>query len=205
MVNTEKRKPSDKKKLVFKKKTKFQKLLKPIKEKLYNLYKLKILTYKQYKYYLSKVKKKIFNYIGWLNKQKEKLNITNKNLIPLNNQKRINLDYNGIVHILCTNNNTIITATNNKGNTIFWASGGTEGFKGGKKGSSYAAHKIAKKIAKKLLKRGINKIKVKIKGFGQGRRSAIKGLKTTKLKINIIQDVTPIPYNGCRPQKRRRK
>ena len=179
------------------------KKLKKFEEKLLNLVKIKLLTYKQYKYYLSKAKKKFL-----LENQKKDniLNIPNKSKEFINSLQKKNISqYTGIVHILCTNNNTIITATNNKGDVILWNSGGTIGLKGGKRGSSYAAHKLARNLAKKILKIGISQIKVKIKGFGQGRRSAIKGLKSTKIKIEQIQDITPIPHNGCRPSKRRRK
>jgi small subunit ribosomal protein S11 len=179
------------------------KKLKKFEEKLLNLVKLKLLTMKQLKYYLSKAKKKI---VLENNKKEEVLKFSNKSKDILNSlQKKIVVQYSGIVHILCTNNNTIITATNNKGDTILWNSGGVLGLKGGKRGSSYAAHKLARNVAKRILKKGINQIKVKIKGFGQGRRSAIKGLKSTKIKIDQIQDITPIPHNGCRAPKRRRK
>ena len=177
------------------------KKLKKFEEKLLNLVKLRILTNKQSKYYLSKAKRKL---ILDNSKKEDILNLTNKQNISIQKKSNI-IQYSGIVHILCTNNNTIISATNNQGDVILWSSGGSIGLKGGKRGSSYAAHKIARSLAKKILKKGITQIKVKVKGFGQGRRSAIKGLKSTKIKIEQIQDVTPIPHNGCRPPKRRRK
>lgn len=179
------------------------KKLKKFEEKLLNLVKIKLLTNKQYKYYLSKAKKK---FISNNHKKEDILSLPNRNKEIISSlQKKNFIQYSGIVHILCTNNNTIITATNNKGDVIVWNSGGTIGLKGAKRGSSYAAHKLARSLAKKILKRGINQIKVKIKGFGQGRRSAIKGLKSTKIKIEQIQDITPVPHNGCRAPKRRRK
>jgi len=190
-------------KIIIKKDKVIIKKLKKFEEKLLNLVKIKLLTNKQYKYYLSKAKKK---FIFENNKKEDILSLTNRNKEILTSlQKKNYVQYTGIVHVLCTNNNTIITATNNKGDVILWNSGGTIGLKGAKRGSSYAAHKLARSLAKKILKRGINQIKVKIKGFGQGRRSAIKGLKSTKIKIEQIQDITPVPHNGCRPSKRRRK
>jgi small subunit ribosomal protein S11 len=173
------------------------KKLKTFEEKLLTLVKSKVLTSKQYKYYLLKAKRKLI----FENKKKNEI----FNIKKIINKKKTIINTSGIVHVLCTNNNTIISATNNKGDVILWNSGGTIGLKGSKRGSSYAAHKIARILAQKILKKGINQIKVRIKGFGQGRRSAIKGLKSTKIKIEQIKDVTPIPHNGCRPPKHRRK
>ena len=110
----------------------------------------------------------------------------------------------GIVHISATFNNTIITVTDIYGTVIAWSSAGHNGFKGSKKSTPYAAQITAENIAKKTITFGINNITVKIQGPGAGRDSAIRGLISMGLNINIIQDITPIPHNGCRASKKRR-
>ena len=110
----------------------------------------------------------------------------------------------GIVHIHSTFNNTIITITDLKGNTISWASAGSSGFKGTKKGTSFAAQTASKKATLNAIESGLKKVKVLVKGRGPGRETAIRVLQTTGIKIVSIKDITPIPYNGCRPPNRRR-
>jgi len=110
----------------------------------------------------------------------------------------------GIAHIQATFNNTIVTITDLNGNTIAWASAGTEGFKGSRKSTPFAAQKAAESAARKGMEHGLKQVDVYVKGPGAGRESAIRALQATGLKINAIKDVTPIPHNGCRPPKRRR-
>jgi small subunit ribosomal protein S11 len=109
-----------------------------------------------------------------------------------------------IAHIQSTFNNTIITITDEKGNTLCWASSGSVGFKGTRKGTPYAASKAAEDVAKKVKEFGVQEIEVRLKGPGQGREAALRTLHAQGLKIVAIKDVTPIPHNGCRPPKRRR-
>ena len=110
----------------------------------------------------------------------------------------------GIAHINSTFNNTIITITDNTGNTISWSSSGNKGFKGSRKSTPFAAQLAAEEAGKKAMEHGMKNIEVVVKGPGNGRESAIRALNSTGLKISIIKDITPIPHNGCRPSKRRR-
>lgn len=110
----------------------------------------------------------------------------------------------GIVHIHSSFNNTIITVTDLKGNTITWSSAGNVGFKGTRKGTSFAAQTASKKATLQAIECGLKKVKVLVKGRGPGRETAIRALQTTGVKIVSIKDITPIPYNGCRPPNRRR-
>ena len=110
----------------------------------------------------------------------------------------------GIAHVLATFNNTIITITDTKGDTICWSSTGTVGFKGSKKSTPFAAGIAAESAAKKAKECGVKELEVFVKGPGSGRESAIRSLQQAGLSIRAIKDVTPIPHNGCRPPKRRR-
>ncbi len=110
----------------------------------------------------------------------------------------------GIVHIQATFNNTIVTFTDEQGNTIAWASGGTEGFKGSRKGTPFAAQLAASAAAKKAMELGTETVDVYVKGPGAGREAALRALQAAGLRVQMIKDVTPIPHNGCRPPKRRR-
>ncbi len=110
----------------------------------------------------------------------------------------------GVAHILATFNNTIVTIADRQGNTITWASTGSSGFKGSKKSTPFAAGIAAENAAKKAVERGVKEVEVSVKGPGAGRESAIRSLQAAGLIIRSIKDVTPIPHNGCRPQKRRR-
>jgi small subunit ribosomal protein S11 len=109
---------------------------------------------------------------------------------------RVNIP-SGIVHIQATFNNTIVTFTDEQGNTIAWASGGTQGFKGSRKGTPFAAQLAASAAAKKAMEQGM-------KGPGAGREATLRALQAAGIKVHMIKDVTPIPHNGCRPPKRRR-
>lgn len=110
----------------------------------------------------------------------------------------------GIAHVKATFNNTMITITDTKGETLCWASAGTSGFKGSRKSTPFAGQMSAQQVAEKAMKFGMKEIDVKVKGPGSGRESAITGLQAAGLKIKSIEDVTPLPHNGCRPKKRRR-
>lgn len=110
----------------------------------------------------------------------------------------------GIVHIKATFNNTLITITDTKGETICWASSGTSGFKGSRKSTPFAGQMSAQQVADKAMKCGMKEVEVRVKGPGSGRESAITALQAAGLKIKSIEDVTPLPHNGCRPKKRRR-
>lgn len=110
----------------------------------------------------------------------------------------------GVAHINSTFNNTIITITDNTGNTVSWSSSGNKGFKGSRKSTPFAAQLAAEEAGKKAIEHGMKNIEVVVKGPGNGRESAIRALNSTGLNISIIKDITPIPHNGCRPSKRRR-
>jgi small subunit ribosomal protein S11 len=107
-------------------------------------------------------------------------------------------------HIQSTFNNTIITITDQQGNTITWGSAGTAGFKGSRKSTPYAAQLAAQATAKSAMEHGVREIDVFVKGPGPGREAAIRSLQAAGLKVRSITDVTPIPHNGCRPPKKRR-
>lgn len=110
----------------------------------------------------------------------------------------------GIAHIHSTFNNTITTITDKEGNAISWASSGALGFKGSKKSTPYAAGIAAEAAGKAAMDLGMRKVEVFVKGLGQGRETAIRSLQTAGLEVTAINDVTPIPHNGCRPPKRPR-
>ena len=119
-------------------------------------------------------------------------------------KKVVRVVTSGIAHILATFNNTIVTIADKEGNTVTWASTGSSGFKGSKKSTPFAAGIAAESAAKKALERGMKEVEVYVKGPGSGRESAIRSIQAAGLSIRSIRDVTPIPHNGCRPQKRRR-
>jgi|SRR5688572_12981772 len=110
----------------------------------------------------------------------------------------------GVCHVLASFNNTIVTITDPNGETLCWDSAGTVGFKGSRKSTPFAAQKAAERCAEKAMKMGVREVEVKVNGPGSGRESAVRALAATGLKIRAIEDVTPIPHNGCRPRKRRR-
>lgn len=111
---------------------------------------------------------------------------------------------NGVVHIQSTFNNTIVTITNSSGDTISWASAGSTGFKGARKGTPFAGQTAAEKATLEALQNGIKNVEIFIKGQGSGRETAIRSIKESGFDIITIQDITPVPHNGCRPPKRRR-
>ena len=110
----------------------------------------------------------------------------------------------GVAHITATFNNTTVTITDTKGDALCWASAGTSGFKGSRKSTPFAGQCAAQQAAEKARKFGMKDIDVKVKGPGSGRESAITALEAAGLKVKSIEDVTPLPHNGCRPRKKRR-
>lgn len=110
----------------------------------------------------------------------------------------------GVAHIKASFNNTIITISDIYGNALVWASAGTCGFQNSRKSTPFAAQRTAEQAAEKAVKMGMRELEVQVKGPGGGRESAIRGLQTAGLNIKAIEDVTPLPHNGCRPRKRRR-
>ena len=109
----------------------------------------------------------------------------------------------GIAHIQATFNNTIVTITDLNGNTIAWASAGTN-FRGSRKSTPFAAQQTADVVAKAAMEHGVRRVEVRVKGPGSGRESTIRALSAAGLEVTSLKDVTPIPHNGCRPPKRRR-
>ena len=118
-------------------------------------------------------------------------------------KERKNVSY-GRAYVHATFNNTIITITDQQGNTITWASAGSTGFKGSRKSTPYAAQLAAQQVAKNAQDQGMREIDVFVKGPGPGREAAIRSLQGAGFKVRSITDVTPIPHNGCRPPKKRR-
>jgi small subunit ribosomal protein S11 len=111
---------------------------------------------------------------------------------------------NGVVHIKCSFNNTLVTITDPKGNVIAWSSAGSMSFKGSRKSTPFAAQVAAEAAGKKAVDAGMKSVEIYVKGPGSGREAAIRAIQTSGLQISIIKDVTPVPHNGCRPPKRRR-
>lgn len=109
-----------------------------------------------------------------------------------------------IVHVRATFNNTMITVTDTSGATLCWASAGTVGFKGTRKSTPFAAQRAAETCASAARKFGIQEVDVRVKGPGPGRESAVSALQAGGLRIQSIEDVTPLPHNGCRPRRKRR-
>ena len=122
-----------------------------------------------------------------------------------NKKKRVRRNISsGIVHIHSTFNNTTVTVTDPKGDTLCWATAGTSGFKGSRKSTPFAGQCAAQQAAEKATKFGMRDVEVRVKGPGSGRESAITSLQAAGLNAKLIEDVTPIPHNGCRPRKKRR-
>ena len=110
----------------------------------------------------------------------------------------------GVAHVAATFNNTIVTITDTQGNTVSWSSAGMMGFKGSRKSTPYAAQVAAENCGRKAMEHGMKVLSVFVKGPGTGRESALRALQSVGFTITAIQDVTPVPHNGCRPRKRRR-
>ncbi len=118
-------------------------------------------------------------------------------------KERKNIAY-GVAHIKSSFNNTIVTITDQEGNTISWATAGNVGFKGSRKSTPFAAQMAAEAAARRAMEHGVRKVDVLVKGPGSGRETAIRSLQNTGIEVAGIKDVTPIPHNGCRASKRRR-
>jgi small subunit ribosomal protein S11 len=110
----------------------------------------------------------------------------------------------GVAHISATFNNTTITITDPRGNTVSWGSAGKAGFKGSKKSTPFAATVASEQCAREAMGMGVRRVHVRVQGPGSGRESASQALAAAGLQVKSIKDVTPIPHNGCRPPKRRR-
>ncbi len=119
-------------------------------------------------------------------------------------KNKVRVEPEGEVHIQATFNNIIISFTNKAGQVIAWSSAGKMGFKGSKKNTPYAAQMAAEDCSKVALEKGLKRVKVYVKGPGQGRESAIRTIHNSGVIVTEIVDVTPLPHNGCRPPKKRR-
>lgn len=110
----------------------------------------------------------------------------------------------GIVHVNASFNNTMVTITDVNGETVSWDSAGSVGFKGARKSTPFAASRASEKCASKARRMGMKEVEVRVKGPGPGRESAVTALQAAGLRVTGIEDVTPIPHNGCRAPKKRR-
>ena len=119
-------------------------------------------------------------------------------------KRKVIIESSGEAHINATFNNIIISLTNKKGEVISWSSAGKMGFRGSKKNTPYAAQMAAEDCSKVALEAGLKKVKVYVKGPGNGRESAIRTIHGAGIEVSEIFDITPLPHNGCRPPKRRR-
>ena len=122
----------------------------------------------------------------------------------ISKKRKVIVDSIGEAHVTASFNNIIISLTNNKGEVIAWSSAGKMGFRGSKKNTPYAAQTAAEDVSKVAIEAGLRKVKVYVKGPGNGRESAIRTLHNSGIEVTEIVDVTPLPHNGCRPPKRRR-
>jgi len=119
-------------------------------------------------------------------------------------KKKIQAEAHGVAHVKATFNNLMITLTDDRGNTLSWATAGKMGFKGSRKNTPFAAQVSAESAAKEAFDMGLRKVDVLIKGPGSGREAAVRALQTAGLEVLTIKDITPMPHNGCRPPKKRR-
>jgi small subunit ribosomal protein S11 len=110
----------------------------------------------------------------------------------------------GIAHVKASFNNTIVTITDLNGEVLAWDSAGTVGFKGARKSTPFAASRASEKVANKVRRLGMKEVEVRVRGPGPGRESAVTALQANGIKVTAIEDHTPIPFNGCRPPKKRR-
>ncbi len=119
-------------------------------------------------------------------------------------RKKKTVEPEGMAHIKASFNNTIVTLSDMKGNTISWSSAGKVGFRGSKKSTGFVAQLVAANAAEQAVPMGLRRVEVEVKGPGPGREAAIRALQAAGLKVTAIRDITPIPHNGCRPPKKRR-
>jgi small subunit ribosomal protein S11 len=110
----------------------------------------------------------------------------------------------GVAHVKASFNNTVVTVTDLNGDVLCWSSAGSIGFKGSRKSTPFAAQRAAENVAQLAQKLGVRQVEVRVKGPGSGRESAVRALQAAGLDIKSIEDVTPLPHNGCRPRKKRR-
>jgi small subunit ribosomal protein S11 len=110
----------------------------------------------------------------------------------------------GIAHVQATFNNTIVSVTDMRGAVLGWSTAGKMGFKGSRKSTAYAAQMVAQDACRQAMGHGLKEVEVRVKGPGSGRESAVRAMQAIGLEISVIQDVTPVPHNGCRPPKQRR-
>ncbi len=127
-----------------------------------------------------------------------------KSNAKVSKKRKVVVESVGEAHVSATFNNIIISLTNKKGDVIAWSSAGKMGFRGSKKNTPYAAQVAAEDAAKVAFDAGLKKVKVYVKGPGNGRESAIRTIHNAGIEVTEIIDVTPLPHNGCRPPKRRR-
>ena len=112
--------------------------------------------------------------------------------------------HSGIVHVLATFNNTIVTVTDASGNVLGWSSAGKMGFRGSRKSTAYAAQIVSQDACRQAMGHGLKEAEVRVKGPGSGRESAVRAVQAIGIDVSTISDVTPVPHNGCRPPKARR-
>jgi small subunit ribosomal protein S11 len=110
----------------------------------------------------------------------------------------------GIVHVLSTFNNTIVSITDHRGNVFGWSSAGKMGFKGSRKSTAYAAQMVSQDACRQAMGHGLREAEVRVKGPGAGRESAVRAVSAIGVEVTTVKDVTPVPHNGCRPPKARR-
>lgn len=110
----------------------------------------------------------------------------------------------GIVHVIATFNNTLVTVTDRNGNVLGWSTAGKMGFRGSRKGTAYAAQVVAQDACRQAMGHGLREAEVRLRGPGSGRDSAVRAVQALGVEVTLIKDVTPIPHNGCRPPKARR-
>ncbi len=129
---------------------------------------------------------------------------TEKQTKTAKKRSTLKISENGKVYISATFNNTLVTITNDKGDTVAWSSAGASGFKGTRKSTPFAATTAVESVARKAVDSGIRMVEVYIKGPGAGRDAALRAIKSAGLSISLIADITPMPHNGPRAQKKRR-
>jgi len=129
---------------------------------------------------------------------------TEKQIKAAKKKSTLKISENGKVYVSATFNNTLVTITNEKGDTVAWSSAGASGFKGTRKSTPFAATTAVEQVAKKAIDAGIKIVEVYVKGPGSGRDAALRAIKSAGLSISLIADITPMPHNGPRAQKKRR-
>lgn len=138
------------------------------------------------------------------NQQVKDANATEASAAPKKIKKGKKVSVNGVAHVLSSFNNTVVTIADPVGNALFWSSAGEKGFRGSRKNTPFAAQVAAEDAGRKAFEGGMRSVQVKVSGPGAGREAAIRALASVGLRVTFIEDVTPIPHNGCRPPKPRR-